>query len=172
MVVLTLTSRCPDRVKAYMTLTQALFFDHSVRHLSGDDASSIGGLAISQSPPSTSFPQACIKWMEWLRKVFAANDLATLTPLMSARPEHFMLPDGEVKVDPKAPSNTDLTLEEIEIAQLVDLGMMRSNPQNVPYRRFIYIGEMSLAKETREKFGSTVRCFRGWRGERTLMGSD
>jgi hypothetical protein len=72
---------------------------------------------------------------------------------------------GDVDMDDKsriAESRTaggmpgDLELVDIELAQIEDLTGMRARPEILPYRRYLYVGEMSLDRKTREKAGQAV----------------
>jgi hypothetical protein len=50
----------------------------------------------------------------------------------------------------------ELELVDIEKKQLEDLTNMRKSPHLLPYRRFIYVGEVSLQKDKKEKYGAGV----------------
>lgn len=52
--------------------------------------------------------------------------------------------------DDKKTIPTELELVDIERSQIEDLVAMRMRPDLLPYRRYIYVGEMSLDRRTRD----------------------
>jgi hypothetical protein len=50
----------------------------------------------------------------------------------------------------------DLDLVDIETKQIEDLTHLRMRPHCVPYRRFIYIGDVSLGIEKRNRLATGV----------------
>lgn len=50
----------------------------------------------------------------------------------------------------------ELELVDIEAKQMEDLTAMRMRPHLLPYRRFIHIGEVSFAADTKAKLAAGV----------------
>ena len=153
-----LPRRCPDPTKAFEALTKALFLDQHLLQFSGSAASSGGGLAVSCAPPSIHLADACLRWSEWLRSAFSQSDFQSLVDLcVGIRAGTFetraKASIGDIK--PEA-TTSPLELVDIEAAQIEDLTEMRMRPDLVPYRRFLYIGEVSLDPRQRDKLGSAV----------------
>jgi len=144
------TRRCPNPTQAYQTFTQSLFLDQHLLQLSGSAAGAGGGLAISTCPPPTSRTERCARWLDWLQQVSTSTDYHTLVKLC----HNFVVSRGggkAVEMD-----EMDLELVDIEKKQIEDLTNMRKSPHLLPYRRYIYIGEVSLQKEKKERFGAGV----------------
>jgi hypothetical protein len=137
-------------MKAFEALSKSLFLDENLLRLSGSLAPSGGGLAVSCSPPSIHDSDGCQRWMAWLRKVadeWVYENLADLC--FGVRPHDFTLPMGESK--PR-----ELDLVDIEQSQLNDLVAMRTRPHLLPYRRYLYIGEVSLDAKSKSVFENEV----------------
>jgi hypothetical protein len=142
--------RCPNPTQAYQTFTQSLFLDQHLLQLSGSAAGAGGGLAISTCPPAMSRTERCARWLDWLQQVSTSTDYHTLVKLC----HDFVVSRGggkAVEMD-----EMDLELVDIEKKQIEDLTNMRKSPHLLPYRRYIYIGEVSLQKEKKERFGAGV----------------
>jgi hypothetical protein len=145
--------RCPNTTQSYQTFTQSLFLDEHLLHLSGSAAGAGGGLAISTCPPPMSRTERCARWLDWLQQVSTSTDYHTLVKLC----HDFVVSRGgdkAVEMD-----EMDLELVDIEKKQIEDLTNMRKSPHLLPYRRYIYIGEVSLQKEKKERFGAGVSPF-------------
>ena len=142
-------TRCPDPTAAFEAFTKTLFTDEHLLDLSGESAASGGGLSVSCAPPSIHHQDACVKWMEWLRKVAGQKDIQDLANLCEGISSNtFIIPEQ------KFPTDQDLV--DVEQAQLEDLTAMRMRPHLLPYRRYIYIGEVSLDKKTQQCLGAAV----------------
>lgn len=143
--------RCPNPAQAYQTFTQSLFLDQHLLRLSGSPAGAGGGLAASTCPPLLSHSERCARWVDWLQKVSTTTDYQTLVALCN---DYVQTRDGPNKA--VEANDMNLELVDIEKKQIEDLTNMRKSPQLLPYRRYIYIGEVSLQKEKKEKFGAGV----------------
>ena len=131
--------RCPDPNAAYDALTSAL--------LSFDGSGS--GLAVSVAPPTSQLPQACTAWLDWLHIVTSSNTFEGIfTSCRGVR-------SGTYDFEPKT-ENQSLDLMDIEQEQIEDLTMMRAQPHVLPYRRYLYVGEVSLDRSTRDMLGSAI----------------
>ncbi|RXK38168.1 hypothetical protein M231_04542 [Tremella mesenterica] len=62
----------------------------------------------------------------------------------------------EEKSKGKDQKNEKLVLVDIELEQIKDLIKMRSQPWVVPYRRYLYVGEVSLDKSTRDMYRGMI----------------
>lgn len=144
-----MTRRCPNPTQAYQTFTQSLFLDQHLLHLSGSAAGAGGGLAISTCPPLLSHSDRCARWLDWLQQVSTTTDYHNLVNLCH---EYVQTRGGSIKA--VETNEMDLELVDIEKKQIEDLTDMRKSPHLLPYRRYIYIGEVSLQREKKEKFGA------------------
>ena len=149
-----MTRRCPNPTQAYQTFTQSLFLDQHLLNLSGSPAGAGGGLAISTCPPLMSHNDRCARWLEWLQQVSTATDYQTLVDLCH---DYVRSKGGSNKMVEM--NDQDLELVDIEKKQIEDLTNMRKSPHLLPYRRYIYIGEVSLQREKKERFGAGVSLF-------------
>jgi hypothetical protein len=94
--------------------------------------------------------ERCARWLDWFQQVSTSTDYHTLVKLC----HDFVVSRGggkAVEMD-----GMDLELVDIEKKQIEDLTNMRKSPHLLPYRRYIYIGEVSLQKEKKERFGAGV----------------
>lgn len=157
--------RCPDPTKAFDALSRSLFLDQHLLRLSGSASAAGGGLAVSCAPPSVHQNEACHRWMSWLKKVHEQKDYDALVDLcVGVTPREFARRDSQGENDVKEVKNgegssstrNELELVDIERDQMEDLIAMRSRPHLMPYRRYIYIGEVSLDKTTRQQYGQQV----------------
>lgn len=119
------------------------------------------------APPSPHLPLACMRWMEWLQGINDENDFRGLVDkCQGIRPGQF---EREAKISPGVKDDKKAAVEpgqvveeeellqvDLEQAQLEDLAAMRSRPDLLPYRRYLYIGEMSLDQKTRDRLGGPV----------------
>ncbi|KAL7421226.1 hypothetical protein Q5752_004111 [Cryptotrichosporon argae] len=139
-------ARCPDPHKAYTELDRALSYDDGQRRTSGAAATRSGGLAVSCRPPSAVDGPETTRWVDWVRTAQASADWSGLVAISrahrAARHATADLPD--------------LDLLDIETEQLEDLAAMRTSPHAAPYRRYIYIGEMSLGQEARARLADSI----------------
>jgi hypothetical protein len=96
--------------------------------------------------------------MSWLRSVSEQKDFQGLVKACSGvKSTTFEADGGHGEGKSKVPF--DLELVDIEIDQVNDLTAMRARPHVVPYRRFIYVGEVSLDRKQRDKLGAAVSNF-------------
>lgn len=154
-------NRCPDPTRAFETLCRALYLDQHLLQFSGSAALSGGRLAVSCAPPSLHLTSACGAWMDWLHRASSQQDFQSLVDICSGvRPESFenraldaVLADS--KPDLKQPS-LPLDLVDVEASQLRDLTAMRMQPHLLPYRRYIYVGEVSLDQRSVDQLGAAV----------------
>jgi hypothetical protein len=156
--------RCPDPSLAYQTFTQCLFFDNHLLGLSGSPAAAGGGLAVSTCPPLLSHGDKCARWLEWLQAVTSERDYSAL---VNHCHDHAAFISGRkgkmgmgMDIDP--PPEPELELVDIERKQIEDLTAMHKRPHLLPYRRYIYVGEVSLSKEQKDRIGSGVSDTRLW----------
>jgi hypothetical protein len=77
-------------------------------------------------------------------------------------------PFGEFQGRSGAGMSGELKLVDVEAEQLEDLTAMRGRPELLPYRRYLYVGEISLDRETRNRMGSAVRDTRFFRAKTAL----
>lgn len=94
--------------------------------------------------------ERCARWLDWLQQVSTSTDYHTLVKMC----HDFVVSRGgdkAVEMD-----EMDLELVDIEKKQIEDLTNMRKSSHLLPYRRYIYIGEVSLQKEKKERFGAGV----------------
>ena len=137
-------------MKAFEALSKSLFLDENLLRLSGSYAPAGGGLAVSCAPPNIHDFDGCHRWMDWLRKVADERSYDNLTGLcFGVQPRDFTRPMGESKP-------LELDLVDIEQSQLDDLVAMRMRPHLLPYRRYLYIGEVSLDSKSKSKFENVV----------------
>ena len=88
--------------------------------------------------------------MEWLRKVTDERKFESLAGLcFGVQPRDFARPAGSTK-------SRELDLIDIEQTQMEDLSAMRGRPHLLPYRRYLYIGEVSLDPKTKSKYETEV----------------
>lgn len=156
-----LTSRrCPDPSLAYQTFTQSLFFDNQLLRLSGSPAAAGGGLAVSTCPPHLSHGDKCARWMDWLQRISNEKDYTALISLCNDYAAYMSGKKGKMGMglgmDIDLPQEQDLELLDIERKQIEDLTAMHKTPHLLPYRQYIYIGEVSLSKESKDKMGAGV----------------
>lgn len=143
------TVRCPDRNKAYTTLTSALF-DGEL----GELRACAGGLAVSSAPPQLQMRNDCARWLEWLTKVTQCDEWKELVGLCK---QVVAGKGGSAASGCRSPaagkdtSGEPLSLHIIEEQGLRDMARMRLRPHIVPYRRYIYIGELSLNVDRRNR---------------------
>lgn len=91
-------------------------------------------------------------WTAWLRKVCEAPDFQSLVELsLGVRSDTFVTTSA-----PDRPPSSMLDQIDIETAQIKDLTAMRMRPHLLPYRRYMYIGEISLERGSRDKIGGAV----------------
>ena len=152
--------RCPDPTKTFEALSRALFVDQQLLDISGSAASSGGGLAVSCAPPSIHLTDACAAWTAWVHSTFAQQDFQSLVDVCAGvRPGSFekrsLAAQGDSTVDVKNPPRP-LELSDIEMSQIEDLTAMRMLPHLLPYRRYIYIGEVTLDQAARDRLGGSV----------------
>lgn len=97
-----------------------------------------------------SYSEKCARWLEWLHQVSTATEYQTLVNLCN---DHVRGggPGKSAEIN-----DMDLELVDIEKKQIEDLTNMRKSPHLLPYRRYIYIGEVSLQKERKERLGAGV----------------
>lgn len=137
-------------MKAFEALSKSLFLDENLLRLSGSLGPSGGGLAVSCAPPVVHDTEGCHRWMEWLRKVSDERVYEGLTGLcFGVQPRDFAGPVAESK--PR-----ELELVDIERSQMEELVSMRAKPHLLPYRRYLYIGEISLDPKSKLKFENEV----------------
>jgi hypothetical protein len=148
-------SRCPNPTLAYQTFTQSLFFDQNLLNLSGSAAGAGGGLAVSTCPPLMSHSDRCARWLDWLQQSSTATDYQNLVDLCHDYVRARSSGTGKMVAD----NDMDLELVDIEKKQLEDLTNMRNSPHLLPYRRYIFIGEVSLPRDKKERFGAGVSSF-------------
>jgi len=95
--------------------------------------------------------------------VFAQKDFQSLVEVcMDIRPNTFISRtlDNQKDINAKlAAPLTSLDLVDIETSQIEDLTAMRMRPDLLPYRRYIYIGEVSLDQRLCGHLGSAVSSF-------------
>jgi hypothetical protein len=161
------TRRCPDSMKAYDALAKAIHLDHPVSRLAGKNLGTSGGLTISCAPPCVHATSACMAWMDWLQKVQAVGNYEALVELCAGvNARHFIdqpkVGDEAKKSDfaTSEPTRRPLDLVDIEREQLADMVGMRMRPHLMPYRRYIYIGEVSLDHAARQRFAQEVSSSR------------
>jgi len=146
--------RCPNPTLAYQTFTQSLFLDQNLLNLSGSPAGAGGGLAVSTCPPLMSHSERCARWLEWLQQSSTATDYQTLVDLCHDYVRARGPGTGTSKTGME--NELDLELVDIEKKQLEDLTNMRKSPHLLPYRRYIFIGEVSLPKDKKDRYGAGV----------------
>ncbi|CAD6588444.1 MAG: hypothetical protein TREMPRED_005059 [Tremellales sp. Tagirdzhanova-0007] len=153
-------ARCPDPVQAFEVLTRSLFLDRHLLQFSGSAVSSGGGLAVSCAPPAVHSTEACASWTEWLHRAFEQNDFQSLVDICTeVRSTSFgkgaLANQRDGKADVEARSVTP-DLVDIETSQIEDLIAMRMRPYLLPYRRYIYIGDVSLDQRACDGFGAAI----------------
>ena len=129
--------------------------------MSGSAASAGGGLVISCAPPSVHQTDGCVKWLSWLRTVTEQNSFSDLLDVCKGvRPGDFVNEEvvgGMGGADEMGKKKVrELELVDIETSQIEDLKAMRMRPHLLPYRRYMYVGEMSLERTTRDRLGAAV----------------
>jgi hypothetical protein len=141
-----LLSRCPQPIAAYEAVCSSLFLDEDLLELSGDLVTEGGGLAVSCAPPVIHDTRGCATWIDWLHATYEQRTFEGLVELCRGiRPEHFACHN---KFDG---TSTPLTQIDVEIAQGSDMMGMRLRPEIVPYRRYIYIGPVSMKSDQQNK---------------------
>lgn len=155
--------RCPDSTKAFECLTRSLFLDEHMLRFSGSAATSGGGLAVSTCPPSVHLSAECTTWLAWLKRVTEQRDFSQLVEVCrgvrvgdpKSLDDKMQTIDEEKKKSfvPGTSSayHTDLELIDIEKSQIEDLVAMRMRNELLPYRRYLFVGEMSLDRASRER---------------------
>jgi hypothetical protein len=105
--------------------------------------------------------------MDWLQKVQAVGNYEALVELCAGvNARHFIdqpkVGDEAKKSDvaTSEPTRRPLDLVDIEREQLADMVGMRMRPHLMPYRRYIYIGEVSLDHAARQRFAQEVSSSR------------
>lgn len=151
--------RCPRPTEAYQAFSKSLVVDDHLLKLSGSKACSGGGLAVTTCPPLNSEIDDCATWLDWLSRTVDQKEYKALVKLCfdySAKRRDLPVPQkGEMDMDLDEPE-LDLDLVDIETKQIEDLTNLRMRPHIVPYRRYIYIGEVSLGAEKRNKLATGV----------------
>jgi hypothetical protein len=93
--------------------------------------------------------------MEWLQQVSTTTDYQNLVNLC-----HDYVRSRGGSVDKMVELyDADLELVDIEKKQIEDLTNMRKSPHLLPYRRYIYIGEVSVQKEKKDRIGAGVSLY-------------
>lgn len=118
-------ARCPEPSKAYDAFLAALAF-------AGDS----GGLAVSCAPPSPSMTRTCALWTAWVQRTSRCTDLEGILATCKG------VRSGSSTYRAQAPSG-QLELIDVETEQIEDLTAMRAQPHTVPFRRYLYVGEVS-----------------------------
>ena len=126
-------------------------FDEAVLKISGSHADSGGDLAVSCAPPCIHDEEGCAAWQGWLGKVRRQTDFEGIVSACEGVSTSTFKTDAE---DRKMASYLDLV--DVEQGQLEDLSVMRARPHLLPYRRYLYVGEVSLPRAERERLGATV----------------
>lgn len=142
-----IAARCPDAAKVFAALVAELYFDHNVRRLSGDGSC----LTVAAAPPQLQKREKCAEWLDWLRRIWQCNEWADLVKV--CRKRH---PGPRSPMSPSDNTQDELILGDIERYGLEDLAAMRVRPHIVPYRRYLYIGQMSLHAQEKAQYGATV----------------
>jgi hypothetical protein len=96
--------------------------------------------------------------MEWLQRISTERDYHTLVNLCHNYAA-FLSGKKSLRADVDVnapPQEVTLELVDIERRQIEDLTAMRKRPHLIPYRRYIYIGEVSMTKEQRDAIGAGV----------------
>ena len=105
-----------------------------------------------------SHSERCARWLEWLQQSSTATDYQTLVDLC----HDYVRARGPGTGTSKTGMDNELDLElvDIEKKQLEDLTNMRKSPHLLPYRRYIFIGEVSLPKDKKDRYGAGVSISR------------
>lgn len=135
-------NRCPDPSKSFAALVAELYFDDHVRQM----ARSGGGLAVSTVPPQLQRRERCADWLNWLRCVWQCEEWADLVKRCEEYQQRYL----QSRVD------KDMVLVDVERLGLEDLAGMRIRPHLVPYRRYLYVGQVSLKPQDKAKLGQAV----------------
>jgi hypothetical protein len=93
--------------------------------------------------------------LDWLQQSSTATDYQNLVDLCHDYVRARSSGTGKMVAD----NDMDLELVDIEKKQLEDLTNMRNSPHLLPYRRYIFIGEVSLPRDKKERFGAGVSSF-------------
>ncbi|KAK4684315.1 hypothetical protein P7C73_g5870, partial [Tremellales sp. Uapishka_1] len=136
---------CPDPTNAYSALVNSLNINRAITEMSGNAASSEGGLAVTCCPPYSLQQEACTRWITWMNSLSMANDFQSLLrKAQTTSTETFTQghAGGADVMDIDPP--TSLDLGDVERAQMKDMTAMRMRPHLLPYRRYLYVGRTSL----------------------------
>jgi hypothetical protein len=104
-------------------------------------------------------------WLAWLKLVYDQRDFQELVQVcQGVQPRDWNSfrqiikanPPGQVNKDKPMPRTHELDQIDVEKAQIEDLIQMRKRTELMPYRRYLYVGEMSLDAVTKERLGRTV----------------
>lgn len=74
------------------------------------------------------------------------------------QPDAFQRSSHVGRRDSKPNTTATLELVDIETSQIMDLTAMRMRPELLPYRRYMYIGDISLDQRTTDRLGTAVGC--------------
>lgn len=120
-------------------------------HLLGGDIGGHQSMAIATTPPSSVDKAAR---SQWLKRQLDFERLEEWEDVVEhckgVWPSAFPKPDWD---------EPDFNIGDLEQAQLADLHAMMVRPESIPYRRFIYLGEISTPFQ-RERYQG-VSCEAG-----------
>ncbi|WOO85008.1 uncharacterized protein LOC62_06G008513 [Vanrija pseudolonga] len=131
--------RCPDKSATVAVLSELLFANEDLDGLAGDRPTDSGGLAVSMTPPDLEWRRACATWIDWRERVKQCTSFDALIELCKSvvgEGGRLLRSGGASPTKTIAPLDA-LSVDEGNIRDLMD---MRSRPEIVPYRRFMYIG--------------------------------
>lgn len=169
-VMLMTRRRCPRPTRAFQTFTKSLFVDQHLLNLSGSKASSGGGLAVSACPPDHANVDQCARWVDWLAQCTSEKDYQALVNLCLRYINPAAAKMGRMGMGMDIDSDgNEMTLVDVETRQFEDLTMMRMRPHSLPYRRYIYIGDVSFGAEGRNRLAAGVSTSYQCRSMYTLM---